>query len=34
MSEPEFSFGNGRNQIKLKGSEAIRAGGLACPRFG
>jgi hypothetical protein len=27
MSEPEFSFGNGRNQIKLKGSEAIRAGG-------
>ena len=27
MSEPEVSFGNGRNQIKLKGSEAIRAGG-------
>jgi hypothetical protein len=27
MSDPEFSFGNGRNQIKLKGSEAIKAGG-------
>jgi hypothetical protein len=29
MSEPEFSFGRGRNQIKLKGNEAIRAGGVA-----
>jgi hypothetical protein len=29
MSEPEFSFGSGRNQIKLKGNEAIREGGPA-----
>lgn len=24
---PEFSFGSGRNQINLKGKEAIREGG-------
>jgi hypothetical protein len=27
MSEPEFSFGKGRHQIKLKGNEAIHEGG-------
>ncbi|HEY1747813.1 MAG TPA: hypothetical protein VGG11_13760 [Xanthobacteraceae bacterium] len=29
MSEPEFFFGSGRNQIKLKGDEAIREGAPA-----
>jgi hypothetical protein len=29
MSEPEVLFGRGRNQIKLKGVEAIRSGGGA-----
>lgn len=29
MSDPEFSFGKGRNQINLKGKEAIREGGWA-----
>jgi hypothetical protein len=27
MSDPEFSFGKGRNQIILKGDKAIREGG-------
>jgi hypothetical protein len=27
MSDPEFTFGNGRNHISLKGREAIREGG-------
>jgi hypothetical protein len=27
MSEPEFSFGKGRGQIKIKGSDAIRESG-------
>jgi len=27
MSYPEFSFGKGRNQINLKGKEAIKEGG-------
>jgi len=27
MSDPEFSFGQGRNQIILKGDKAIREGG-------
>jgi hypothetical protein len=29
MSDPEFSFGKGRNQINLKGKDAIREGGWA-----
>jgi hypothetical protein len=29
MSRPEFSFGEGRFKINLKGEEAIRAGGWA-----
>jgi hypothetical protein len=28
-SQPEFSFGRGRNQISLKGKEAITEGGWA-----
>jgi hypothetical protein len=29
IGDPEISFGTGRGQVKLKGSEAIEAGGWA-----